>query len=77
MNRVLELAARVALMTDTCGDPACTTPEFRPDTMLTQINPPGGYGLPQFLVCDTCMRSGRWDHWIAEHWPNWPEPRKP
>ena len=39
---------------------------------LTEINPEGGYGRPQFLCCDDCMRSGRWDHWIAEHFPNWP-----
>ena len=44
--------------------------------MLTEINPEGGYGRPQFLCCDDCMMSGRWDHWKAEHWPNWPEPRK-
>lgn len=53
-----------------CGD--CSR-EISGDDMLTEINPPGGYGRMQFLVCDSCMRSGRWDHWIAEHWPNWPE----
>lgn len=47
-----------------------------PDGFLTLINPEGGYGRPRFLVCDWCMRSGRWDYWIAEHWPNWPEKRE-
>lgn len=38
----------------------------------TEVNPEGGYDRPQVLVCDECMKSGRWDHWIREHWPNWP-----
>lgn len=46
------------------------------DKYLTQINPKGGYGQPRMLVCDDCMRSGRWDDWKARKWPNWPEPRK-
>lgn len=45
------------------------------DRYFTEINPPGGYGREQLLVCDDCMRSGSWDHWIAEHMPNWPEKR--
>lgn len=56
-----------------CHD--CMKP-VAPEEFLTQINPPTGYGRPAFRVCDDCMRSGRWDHWIAEHWPNWPE-KKP
>ena len=47
--------------------------EVADEEFYTQINPEGGYGRPQALVCDACMRSGRWDHWISEHWPNWPE----
>lgn len=43
---------------------------------LTLINPEGGYGRARFLCCDDCMKSGRWDDWKAQHWPNWPEPRK-
>ena len=43
------------------------------DEFYTEVNPPGGYDLPQALVCDDCMRSGRWDYWKSEHWPNWPE----
>jgi hypothetical protein len=39
---------------------------------LTEINPRGGYGREQVLVCDGCMRSGRWDEWKAQKWPNWP-----
>lgn len=49
--------------------------ETTDEEFLTEINPPGGYGRPQVLVCDACMNSGRWDHWKAEHWPNWPEKR--
>lgn len=40
---------------------------------LTEVNPPGGYGRWRVLVCDPCMRSGRWDSWIELHWPNWPD----
>ena len=40
---------------------------------FTEINPPGGYGRAQVLVCDDCMKSGRWDDWKAEKWENWPE----
>ena len=47
----------------------------------TEINPEGGYGRPRLVVCDPCMRSGRWDEWKQEHWPNWPDkykwPEKP
>lgn len=42
----------------------------------TTINPEGGYDRPRVLVCDACMRSGRWDRWIAEHWPTWPHERR-
>lgn len=46
-----------------------------PDSeFFTEVNPPGGYGRAQLLVCDDCMTSGEWDHWKSEHWPNWPEP---
>jgi hypothetical protein len=62
-----------ALMTAGCCDTACKKQDLEPDDMLTEINPPGGYDRGQVLVCDECMKSGRWDHWIAEHWPNWPE----
>lgn len=48
--------------------------------MYTEINPPGGYGREHILVCDDCMRSGRWDEWKSKHWTNWPnwpnEPRE-
>jgi protein-arginine kinase activator protein McsA len=44
------------------------------DQYLTQINPEGGYGRKRWLVCDDCMRPA-YDHWIEEHWPNWPNPR--
>lgn len=47
--------------------------KFEPGQFLTEINPEGGYGRPQFLVCDDCMKSSRWDHWKADHWQNWPE----
>lgn len=40
----------------------------------TEVNPRGGYGEAQAVVCDSCMTSGRWDHWIKEHWPEWPVP---
>jgi len=53
-----------------CGD--CRR-VVRDDENLTEINPPGGYGRPQLLVCDDCMRSGRWDDWKRRKWPNWPE----
>ena len=56
-----------------CGD--CKRTSDNGQDFFTQINPKGGYGLPQLLVCDECMRSGRWNHWIAEHFPNWPEKR--
>jgi hypothetical protein len=42
------------------------------DEFLTQINPPGGYGIEQVLVCDPCMQSERWDDWKKRKWPNWP-----
>lgn len=45
------------------------------DHFFTEVNPPGGFGREQLLVCDDCMRSGEWDYWKSEHWPNWPEPR--
>lgn len=54
----------------TCGD--CGK-EVGGDEFFTLINPEGGYGQPQFLACDACMKSGRWDHWIKEHWPAWPQ----
>jgi hypothetical protein len=39
-----------------------------PDTMyFTEVNPPGGFGREQVLVCDECMGSGRWDYWKARH----------
>jgi hypothetical protein len=57
----------------TCCD--CDEPKLGSD-MATEVNPPGGYGREQLLVCDDCMRSDRWAHWRAEHWPNWPEDRK-
>ena len=47
--------------------------EVADEEYLTQINPEGGYNRPQVLICDDCMLSGRWNHWINEHWPNWPE----
>lgn len=43
---------------------------------LTQVNPPGGYGRPQILICDDCMRLPKYDYWRSEHWPDWPAPRK-
>lgn len=52
-----------------CGD--CKSP-LEDEALYTEVNPAGGYDQPQLLVCDDCMRSGRWDHWIAEHWPTWP-----
>jgi hypothetical protein len=50
----------------TCTDchKDCTT-EF-----LTEINPPGGFGRRQVLVCDECMKSGRWNGWKAQHQSN-------
>jgi hypothetical protein len=56
-----------------CGDCRGTK---RGDEFATEVNPPGGYGRPQLLVCDDCMRSDRWAHWRAEKWPNWPDPRE-
>jgi hypothetical protein len=55
----------------TCGD--CGTSDEQ--EFYTTINPEGGYGRPELLVCDACMKSGRWDYWKSQHWPNWPEPR--
>jgi hypothetical protein len=49
---------------------------LKDDEFYTEVNPPGGYGRPQVLVCDGCMKSGRWDYWISKHWPNWPNSRK-
>jgi hypothetical protein len=46
-----------------CGDCEQDKPGF---AMMTEINPEGGYGRPQLLVCDDCMRSGRWDEWRME-----------
>ena len=54
---------------DTCS--SCSQ-EIAGEQFLTQVNPPGGYGLPQVLVCDECMRK-YFQHWIAEHWPTWPD----
>jgi hypothetical protein len=56
-----------------CGDCGAAVAD---EAFYTEINPEGGYGRPQLLVCDACMKSGRWDYWIGEHWPNWPEPRR-
>jgi hypothetical protein len=39
---------------------------------LTEVNPPGGYGREQVLVCDDCMASDEWAHWRSRKWPNWP-----
>lgn len=55
-----------------CGD--CRR-KISDEEFLTEINPPGGYGRMQVLICDECMRTGRWDHRKKEHWPNWPEKR--
>jgi hypothetical protein len=49
--------------------------ELKDDEYYTVINSEGGYGRHRVLVCDECMRSGRWDYWKSQHWPNWPEPR--
>lgn len=49
--------------------------EIRDQDFATEINPEGGYGRSRVVICDDCMRSGRWDHWKSEHWPNWPERR--
>jgi hypothetical protein len=54
-----------------CGDCKRGLPD---SASLTEVNPSGGYGRPQLLVCDDCMRSGRWDAWKAKHWPDWPTP---
>lgn len=48
-----------------CGD--CKR-ALSDDQFLTEVNPEGGYGRPQLLVCDDCMNSGRWDWWLEEHW---------
>lgn len=47
-----------------CGQPA---------TVITEVNPEGGHGMRMHVVCDDCMRSGRWDNWKAAHWPDWPK----
>jgi hypothetical protein len=47
------------------------------DTYFTEVNPPGGYGFPQVLVCDTCMASHPFANWLGRKWVNWPnEPRQ-
>ena len=53
-----------------CGD--CGTSGIR-GRHLTEINAEGHHNRPQFLVCDDCMCSGRWDDWKTEYWPTWPE----
>lgn len=53
-----------------CGD--CGK-EVGGEEHFTVINPEGGYDQPQFLCCDACMRSGRWEYWKSKHWPNWPD----
>jgi hypothetical protein len=47
-----------------CGD--CTR-IFEIGDKVTIINEEGNYGRREFAVCEDCMKSGRWDHWIAEH----------
>jgi hypothetical protein len=42
------------------------------EKFLTEVNPPGGYGLAQMLVCDECMTGEDWSDWRARMWPNWP-----
>lgn len=57
-----------------CGDCGAVVVDSE---FYTEINPPGGYGRAQFLCCDACMRSGRWDSWKARFWKNWPnQPRE-
>lgn len=43
------------------------------DEMFTEVNPKGGYGMDQVLICDECMASSEWASWRARHWANWPE----
>lgn len=47
-----------------CGD--CKKP-VEDDAFYTEVNPEGGHGRPQLLVCDDCINSGRWDAWKQEH----------
>jgi hypothetical protein len=45
-----------------CGD--CKR-HVEDDKFYTEVNPEGGHGRPQLLICDDCMTSGRWDDWKA------------
>lgn len=51
-----------------CGKPVLD------ELYYTQVNPEGGYGQPQLLICDDCMATERWAWWRRKRWPNWPEP---
>lgn len=68
-------AARAALMQDPdhCAD--CKRKMLDED-FLNEVNPPGGYGDYQVLLCDECMGSDKWAPWREEHWPTWPAPRR-
>jgi hypothetical protein len=58
---------------DNCSD--CGK-KFEDNDYHTQVNPRGGYGREEVIICDECMISGKWDHWLKEHWTDWPRLHK-
>lgn len=55
----------MAQSTPNDGRPVCADCKqtIKAREFYTVVNPPGGYGREQVLVCDPCMASGRWDDW--------------
>ena len=43
-----------------CGDCGRLVPF---NQYLTEVNPPGGFGQDQVLLCDDCIKSPQWDYW--------------
>jgi hypothetical protein len=45
----------------------CCAREIADADCITIVNPRGGYGLPEFAVCDWCLHLAPAECWIGEH----------